>query len=90
MELLWAHPVTSVVSRKVSSVVSPSATDIELVRLHKAGERDAYALIVQRYQDMVFSLCLRWMGRDRSVAEEVAQDVFVALYRSLDKFRGDA
>ncbi len=64
-------------------------SDDELVRRFKDGDRSAYAEIVRRYQDRVFTQCLRWMG-DRQVAEEVAQDVFLALFRALPRFRGDA
>ena len=63
--------------------------DAELVRRFREGDRAAYAEIVRRYQDRVFTLCLRWMG-DREVAEEVAQDVFLALFKSLHSFRGDS
>lgn len=63
--------------------------DAELVKRFKEGDRSAFAEIVHRYQDRVFTLCLRWMG-DGEVAREVAQDVFLALYRSLGGFRGDA
>lgn len=63
--------------------------DAELVRRFKQGDQQAFASIVERYQDRVFTLAFRWLG-DRQVAEEVAQDVFLALYKSLDAFRGDA
>lgn len=63
--------------------------DAELVRRFKEGDRSAFAEIVRRYQDRVYTLSLRWMG-DREVALEVAQDVFLALFRSLSGFRGDA
>jgi RNA polymerase sigma-70 factor, ECF subfamily len=63
--------------------------DADLVTRFKEGDRSAYAEIVRRYQDRVFSLSYRWVG-NRAVAEEVAQDVFLALYRSLPGFRGDA
>jgi RNA polymerase sigma-70 factor (ECF subfamily) len=64
-------------------------SDAELVRRFKEGDRHAFAQIVDRYQHRVYTMCVRWMGDDR-VAEEVAQDVFLALYRSLGDFRGDA
>ncbi len=64
-------------------------SDAELVNRFKEGDRSAYAEIVRCYQDRVYSLCLRWMHDDQ-IAREVAQDVFLALYRSLAKFRGDA
>jgi len=63
--------------------------DAELVRRCKEGDRAAFAEVVRRYQDRVYTLCLRWMG-DPHTAEEVMQDVFIALYRSLGGFRGDS
>ncbi len=64
-------------------------TDADLVHRFKAGNRNAFSEIVRRYQDRVFSMCVRWMG-DRQVAEDVAQDVFIALFRSLQNFRGES
>jgi RNA polymerase sigma-70 factor (ECF subfamily) len=64
-------------------------SDAELVQRFKDGDRDAYAEIVRRYQHRVYTMCARWMRND-GVAEEVAQDVFIALYRALPDFRGDA
>ena len=63
--------------------------DTELVSRFQAGDQSAFSHIVQRYQDRVYTVCLRFM-RDRQVAEDVAQDVFLALYRSLHTFRGDS
>ncbi len=64
-------------------------SDVELVRRFKSGDRSAYAEIVRRYQHRIFTLCVRWIGDERT-AEDLSQDVFIALYRSLDDFRGDA
>lgn len=64
-------------------------SDVELVSAFKEGDRSAYEEIVRRYQDRVYSLALRWM-RDEQIAREVAQDAFLALYRALPEFRGDA
>lgn len=43
--------------------------------------------MVEQHQRMVFSLALR-IARDRGTAEEVAQDVFLELYRSVQKLDG--
>ena len=53
------------------------------------GDQQAYAEIVKRYQNFVFTICLRYAPA-REDAEEIAQDVFVKAYRSLADFRGDA
>ena len=64
-------------------------SDTELVRRFKEGDQNAYSEIVRRYQNRVYTMCLRWM-KDPHIAEEVAQDVFLALFRALERFRGDA
>lgn len=63
--------------------------DEQLVRRFQGGDHACFGDIVTRYQDRVYTLSLRWMG-EAELAEEVAQDVFVALYRSLDRFRGES
>lgn len=55
----------------------------------RAGNIQAYAVLVKRYERLVFSLALRMM-KNREDAEEVAQDVFVKAYQALDNFNGDA
>ncbi len=47
----------------------------------------AFRSMVEAHQRMVFSIALR-IARDRSTAEEVAQDVFLELYRSSEKLHG--
>ena len=63
--------------------------DEELVRRFRKGEVSAYSDLVMRYQDRVYAQCIRWMG-DPRIAEEVAQDVFLAIYRALPRFRGES
>lgn len=48
----------------------------------REGDPIAFAAIVGHYQSMVFSLALH-MLRDRAAAEDLAQDVFVELYRGI-------
>ena len=63
--------------------------DEALVRRAKRGDQQAFGELISRYQDRVFGQCLRWMGNPR-IAEEVAQDVFLAAYRALPRFREEA
>ena len=48
-----------------------------------------FASLVGDNQSMVFSLALRFL-RDRGAAEELAQDVFLQLYRNLDRIESPA
>ena len=64
-------------------------TDEELVRRFKNGDTGAFSTLLDRYQDRVYSLCLRWLS-DAQEAEEVAQEVFVSIFRALHGFRGES
>ena len=59
-----------------------------LTRLQRR-EPQAFATLVRAHQHRVFGLVLRIVG-DSAEAEEVAQDVFVSVFRSIDSFRGDS
>ncbi len=54
-----------------------------------AGDTKAFTILVNRYKDLVFTLALR-MLKHREEAEEVAQDTFVKVFKSLEKFKGDS
>ncbi len=64
-------------------------SDEELVARTRKGDRSAFAHLVDRHRVSVFNLTFRIVG-NREDAEEAAQDVFVRVYKSLDRFRGDA
>src|SRR5690349_12503869 len=49
----------------------------------RAGDRNAFATLVRAHQGSVFSIGLRMLSR-RDAAEDLAQDVFLQLYRKLD------
>ena len=45
--------------------------------------------MVQKYQHRVFNVVYRILG-DRAEAEELAQEVFIAVFKHVDSFRGDS
>ncbi|MBU3926292.1 MAG: sigma-70 family RNA polymerase sigma factor [Bacteroidetes bacterium] len=66
-----------------------SNEDLSIVNRIRQGDSQSYAVLVDRYKDRVFSLVLG-IVRSREVAEEVAQDVFIRAYSSINKFRGES
>jgi RNA polymerase sigma-70 factor (ECF subfamily) len=50
---------------------------------------DSFPLLVEKYQQMVFRTCFAFL-KCREDAEDIAQEVFVEVYRSYQNFRGDA
>lgn len=53
------------------------------------GDTNAFTVLVDRYKDLVFTLALR-MVKNREEAEEVSQDTFIKVYKSLNRFKGDS
>ena len=53
------------------------------------GDASAFAVLVERYKDLVYTLALRMM-KHKEEAEEAAQDTFIKVYKSLNKFKGDS
>ena len=65
------------------------ASDTDLIGEVLAGNTRVYAIILERYQHMVYTLAVR-MLRNEQLAEETTQDIFVKAFRSLESFRGDS
>lgn len=53
------------------------------------GENDAYAVLVDRYKHMVYSLALK-IVKNREDAEEIGQDTFLKAYNALNEFKGQS
>ncbi len=66
-------------------------TDQETSIINKitGGDTQAFAILVDRYKDLVFTLSMR-MLKNREEAEEVSQDTFIKVYKALAKFKGDS
>jgi RNA polymerase sigma-70 factor (ECF subfamily) len=64
-------------------------TDDELVKRVRGGETRFFAELVQRYQDQVYGMTLRFV-RSAGEAEDLAQEAFLRAYRGLDGFKGNA
>jgi RNA polymerase sigma-70 factor, ECF subfamily len=72
-------------SPKLSWNELQAAGDSELVRQLIAGNDDALAVIVDRYQRLVFSVALR-IVKDEGEAEDVVQTVFVDIFKRAEQY----
>jgi RNA polymerase sigma-70 factor (ECF subfamily) len=61
----------------------------ELVDKLKRHDEAAFSAFVLKYQERVFRLLLRMLG-DRAEAEDLAQEVFISIFKAIDGFRGDS
>ena len=66
-----------------------TTNDQHYINLVLDGDANAFTSLVNSYKNMVFTLTLR-MLKNREEAEEVAQDTFIKMYKSLNKFKGDS
>jgi RNA polymerase sigma-70 factor (ECF subfamily) len=67
----------------------PDDTDARLVERLVARDERAFNALVRAYQGRVFSLALRMLG-NRAEAEDVAQEVFVQVFKAIGTFRGES
>ena len=61
----------------------------ELIRRLQQHDERAFRQCVRLYQDKVYSLVFRMLG-SQAEAEDVSQEVFVTVFKSIDSFRGDS
>lgn len=69
--------------------MSEKVSDFELVDKARAGDKQAYRALVEKYQERVFWICMNVL-RSKEDAEDMAQETFVKAYLSLANFRGEA
>lgn len=60
-----------------------------LIRRLKDRDERAFSELVAEHGDRVFNLCFRMLA-NREEAEDLAQDVFITVFKSIDSFRGDS
>ena len=64
-------------------------TDEELVEDVKKGNIDAFEDIVKKYENKVYGIVFHMMKNQNEV-EDLAQEVFLKVYKNLDRFKGDS
>lgn len=70
-------------------VARRSADDTAALEAVRSGNRDAFSILVRRYETKVRGYCARMLS-SAADAEDAAQEVFIKAFRSLHRFRGDA
>jgi len=60
-------------------------TDLQLIEEVLAGKQEAFAELVSRYKNLVFSIIMR-MTKDSEEANDLAQEVFLKMYKNLASY----
>ncbi|WP_405234636.1 RNA polymerase sigma factor RpoE [Lentisalinibacter salinarum] len=69
--------------------MSAKRSDAALVKRVQQGDKQAFNLLVLKYQTKIVNLVMRYV-RDPDEANDVAQEAFLKAYRALPRFRGDS
>lgn len=88
MQQVLGVPVEA--STRPGLVVERDDPDLELIRAIAAGQRDALATLYQRFATPLYRFILQRLGQDQELAEEVLQDVMLAVWKGAERFRGDS
>lgn len=72
-----------------SSLEAPTAEqrEADLVARHRHGDPSAFEEFYRHFAGMVYNVTLRHSGRPE-VAQDLSQEIFLKIYRSLGRFRG--
>ncbi|SCE70248.1 RNA polymerase, sigma subunit, ECF family [Micromonospora viridifaciens] len=64
-------------------------SDLDLLRAHVAGDRDAFTELFHRHRDRLWAVALRTLA-DREEAADALQDALLSAHRAAARFRGDS
>ena len=72
-----------------TSVKGRNDSQINLVKRAQSGDEEAFATLFQQHKNRVYSVCLL-MTKDVAEAEDLTQEAFLQVFRTVSSFRGDA
>lgn len=63
--------------------------DFEFIEALREGTNKAYGQLLEEYQQKVFATCISFVPNQED-AEDIAQEVFVEIFNSIEKFKGES
>jgi RNA polymerase sigma-70 factor, ECF subfamily len=79
--------VTCAMNRLMNVSPSLAPADEELVKLARAGDREAFEILAQRHQQKAYHIAFGF-ARDREEAKDLSQDAFLKAFMNLKNFDG--
>lgn len=70
--------------------MTPSLEKQWIARVILDGDHDAFKALVRAYQSPVRNFLRRLVKGDDTLADDLAQETFIQVYRNLEKYRGEA
>lgn len=62
--------------------------ELHLISAMKNGDNSAFKILIKEYKIKIYNTCLG-IVQNTEDAEDITQEVFIEVYRSIDKFKGD-
>jgi len=87
--MAYSLPLCIAPEQPLPAAAAPPAADAALVAQLQQGSEAAFRTLVARFQDRVYSTAFSLL-RSPEEAEDVAQEVFVEVYQTVGRFRGEA
>jgi RNA polymerase sigma-70 factor, ECF subfamily len=72
------------------AVASDKEINERVIEACQQGDRDAFRLLFETYQEKVYSISLYYFKGDESSARDVTQAVFLKLMTKIEQFHGDS
>jgi len=80
---------TNLLAVKKEKEVERSSSDRSLVQRAQSGDEEAFAALFELHKKRVYSVCLM-MTKDVAEAEDLTQEAFLQVFRTIGTFRGEA
>ncbi len=74
---------------EVNSPKLIAVNEIDWINALKEGDNNAFRAIVYRYQQTIYKTCIGLI-RDEVLAQDLTQEVFIELHKSIQNFRGES
>ncbi len=89
LALATAVSAVPVISSITVREQTPDNSERSLIQRAQMGDEEAFAALFQMHKKRVYSVCLQ-MTKDVSDAEDLTQEAFMQVFRSVNSFRGDS
>jgi RNA polymerase sigma-70 factor (ECF subfamily) len=80
---------TDMLTAAAPAAAPTASADVDLIRRLKAGDEEAYAIVVRTLGGRMLSVARRFL-QDEELARDAVQDAFLSAFRSMHTFDGDA
>ena len=72
------------------AVMAEQIINGRVIEACQQGDRDAFRVLFETYKDRVYSIAIYSVGGDKSIADDVTQQIFLKLFTAIKQFRGES